>query len=153
MCQLNASARISASAKSLALIRPRKVTDLRIERHPGWTAEEEKKITNYVSQLDLLSEDRAPKTPLEAPRFRGTYHYLCGEPTCRGHKQGVLDWEFVALQRTLSYLDDESLVRELRTKFLDMMCSPDKDTAFYVGNQAKRAHVFSVLGVYYPKKA
>jgi hypothetical protein len=31
-----------------------------------------------------------------------------------------------------------------------MMCDPRRDTAFYVGNQAKRAHVFSVLGVYYP---
>jgi hypothetical protein len=31
------------------------------------------------------------------------------------------------------------------------LCGPSNDVAFYVGNQAKRENVFSVLGVYYPK--
>lgn len=33
-----------------------------------------------------------------------------------------------------------------------MMCDPRRNVAFYVGNQAKRTHVFSVLGVYYPER-
>jgi hypothetical protein len=32
------------------------------------------------------------------------------------------------------------------------MCATDREIAFYVGNQAKRPRVFSVLGVYYPKR-
>jgi hypothetical protein len=36
-------------------------------------------------------------------------------------------------------------------RFLDELCGAANELAFYVGNQAKRENVFSVLGVYYPK--
>lgn len=150
MCRLNEEARLAADSQSLALIQPREVGDLRISRHEGWTRDEQRKIDAYVNQFDLLSEH--DRTPLEAPRFRGTYRYRCGDRRCRGHEQGLLDWEFVALQRRLRHHSDEEAVRELRTKFLDMMCGPERDVAFYVGNQAKRRHTFSVLGVYYPSR-
>src|SRR5262249_35268591 len=97
MCRLNAGA--TMRSPSLGLIRPREVTDLIIARHPGWTPEQQVKIDNYVSQLDLFgNEDRIP---LQAPRFTGAYRYVCAAPDCRGHRQGVLDWEFVGLQRRL----------------------------------------------------
>jgi hypothetical protein len=32
------------------------------------------------------------------------------------------------------------------------MCAADRDVAFFVGNQAKHPGVFSVLGVYWPKR-
>ena len=60
------------------------------------------------------------------------------------------DWEFVAEQRRLAHLGDRALAAALRRKFLSTMCDPSRDVAFYVGNQAKRPWVFSVLGVYYP---
>jgi len=41
---------------------------------------------------------------------------------------------------------------QLRGRFLDMMCAANRDVAFFVGNQAKRVNVFSVLGVYYPQR-
>jgi hypothetical protein len=150
MCRLNRAARECADAQSLALVRPKEVGALKIERHPGWTPEEQLKIDAYVNQLDLLSDhDRAP---LLAPRLRGSFHYRCHDPNCGGHKQGILDWEFVALQRRLPGSSDDDLSQELQRKFLDMMCAPERDTGFYVGNQAKRVNVFSVLGVYYPKR-
>jgi hypothetical protein len=135
----------------LALIRPREISKLEISKHPGWTRDEQRKIDTYVSQLDLLSTQE--RTPLQAPRFKGTYHYRCGAPQCRGHKQGMLDWEFVAFQRRhLEGLTDAEAVQKLREKFIGELCAPDRDVAFYVGNQAKRPHVFSVLGVYWPKR-
>lgn len=88
----------------------------------------------------------------EAPRFKGWYRYKCATRACGGHRQGILDWEFVALQRKLGSLDDSSLQHALRAKFLDEMCADGRDVAFYVGNQAKRQHVFSVIGVYWPKR-
>ena len=39
----------------------------------------------------------------------------------------------------------------LRRRFVDEICGQSNEVAFYVGNQAKRESVFSVLGVYYPK--
>jgi hypothetical protein len=77
----------------------------------------------------------------------------CSAPRCnKGHTQTLLDWEFIALQRRLAgYSDAEAKAKaQLRTKFLDELCAPTKDVAFYVGNQAKRRKTFSVLGVHYP---
>lgn len=105
--------------------------------------------SSYVNQLDLFgSNDR---TALEAPRFRGKYHWRCSDSLCTGHEQGLLDWEFVALQRHLSGRPDDETKTAVRQRFLDEICGQGKELAFYVGNQAKRHNVFSVLGVYYPK--
>ena len=87
---------------------------------------------------------------LEPPRFRASYRYHCHEPGCSGHRQSVLDWELVAFQRRMADAGDDELRRLISAKFLDDLCAPSRDVAFYVGNQAKRAHVFSVLGVYWP---
>jgi hypothetical protein len=150
MCRLNRAAQANANAQSLALVRPLEVGGLDIEPHPGWTAAEQSKIDAYVSQLDLFSgQDR---TPLQAPRFKAAYRYRCHERRCAGHRQGLIDWEFIALQRRLRHLPDDELRRALAAKFHEELCAPDRDVAFYVGNQAKRAHVFSVLGVYWPPR-
>ncbi|WP_155370635.1 hypothetical protein [Catellatospora vulcania] len=150
MCRVNADARERHDAKSLALIRPKEITDLVFEKHPGWTPDEQRKIDKYVAQPELYNPRE--KTPLQPPRFKGRYRYRCFEATCRGHEQGVLDWEFVMLQRQLAGHSDEHTYAQLRHKFVGMMCAPDRNTAFFVGNQAKRVRVFSVLGVYYPRR-
>ena len=149
MCGVRRAAEANMRAPSLALIKPREITDFVVTEHPGWSRSEEAKIDAYVNQLDLF--DSRDKTPLEAPRFRGSYHWKCGNLTCRGHEQGVIDWEFVALQRSLHEYSDAALKVALRAKFLDELCAPERDVSFYVGNQAKRVHVFSVLGVYWPR--
>lgn len=150
MCQLNADARSSANAKSLALVRVADVSGFKLERHPGWTEAEQHKIDAYVGQLDLL--DSRDRSALDAPRFKGKYRYRCFDRRCRGHEQGLIDWEFVALQRKLQHLADDEARQAIEHRFLAEMCGADRELAFYVGNQAKRAHVFSVLGLYYPKR-
>jgi len=150
MCRLNRDARASANAQSLALVRPLTVDGLDVEAHPGWTRAEQSKIDAYVSQLDLFgTQDR---TPLEAPRFRAAYRYHCHERGCGGHRQGCIDWELVAFQRRLRQLSDAELVTAIRDKFLGELCGPARDVAYFVGNQAKRTHVFSVLGVWWPPR-
>jgi len=150
MCRLNDQVRSSPAAKSLALVRPREVLDLEVNPHPGWTKQQQQKIDQYVQQEQLFAE--RDRTPLQAPRFQAHYRYRCHDQGCKGHRQGLLDWEFVALQRRLAHLDSDRAGEQLRKKFLDMMCAPDRSPAFYVGNQAKRPHVFSVVGVYYPHR-
>lgn len=147
MCAVHRAVTPGVVAPSLAAIRPKTVRDLLIESHPGWSATEQAKIDRYVDQYDLTGR---PRTALEAPCFRGWYSYLCWEISCRGHRQGILDWEFVTFQRNLRHLSDDDLVSALRQRFLNELCAPTRDVAFYVGNQAKREQTFSVLGVYYP---
>ncbi|WP_462417908.1 hypothetical protein [Kytococcus sp. Marseille-QA3725] len=134
-------------APSLALIRPRDVGKLVVTDHPGWSDDEERKIEQYRTQLDLFGG--RDMTPLEAPRYQGHYHWQCHETTCKGHKQSLIDWEFTAHQRHLGHLTDSEARAAIQTRWYDEMTAK-RELAFYVGNQAKRRHVFHVLGNYYP---
>jgi hypothetical protein len=104
MCAINRSAQANIHARSLGLVTVQDVGGFDIERHPGWDKDEQRKIDGYVNQLSLFGgEDR---TPLEAPRFRGYYRWRCADQTCKGHRQGIIDWEWVALQRRHLVLDN-----------------------------------------------
>ena len=154
MCQIRANAAADTRARSLALIRPTEILSFRIEPHPGWSRDEQGKIDAYVNQLELDVFEVAPdKTPLEAPRFRGYYKWRCGDPGCATHEQSIIDWEFVALQRHLWNRSDAEATAAIYKRFFDEICAPENDVAFFVGNQARRPQTFSILGVYYPKRA
>jgi hypothetical protein len=152
MCDLIEAARGHRPGKSLAAIRPREVSGLDIELHGPWTVEEQRKIDVYVNQLELPGIGRGPRTALEAPRFRGWYRYLCQGPRCGGHRQGIYDWEWVALQRNLSRLGEAEARTELRKRFLEEICAPSKDLVFFVGNQQRRPQGFMILGAFYPPR-
>jgi len=148
MCALLDGVAASPSAQSLALVRPTTISGLALKPHPGWNDQEQAKINAYVNQLDLFDDQE--KSPLQAPRFKGWYQYRCTEDRCRGHEQGLLDWEFVAFQRRLARMDDAAAKKAIEAKFMGMVCDPGKDTCFFVGNQAKHRNTFSVLGMWYP---
>jgi hypothetical protein len=150
MCQLTEHACAASDARSIALVRVGDVSGFSIARHPGWTADQRAKINGYLNQLDILDDHH--RAPLQAPRFTGSYRYRCADRRCRGHRQSLLDWEFVALQRRLGALTDAEATGQLRTKFFDQLCSADRDVAFYVGNQAARPQAFSIGGVYAPRR-
>lgn len=65
MCGLLDGIRDRPPAKSLAAVRPRQVTSLDIEPHPGWTPGEQAKIDRYVNQLELPGMEKAPRVALE----------------------------------------------------------------------------------------
>lgn len=150
MCGMIAAARSDPAARSLAAIRPRQVVALDIEPHGAWSADEQRKIDRYVGQLELPGTGHGPKTALEPPRFKGWYRYLCEERGCRQHRQGIYDWEWVALQRNLKGRSDQEAREALRKRFLDEICAQDRDLVFFVGNQQKRPQGFMVIGVFYP---
>lgn len=70
MCDMNS--RALAGGPSLGLVRAHRVTALQVTAHPGWTEDEERKISDYISQPELFDVGK-PKSALEAPRFLATY--------------------------------------------------------------------------------
>ncbi|MER5645895.1 hypothetical protein [Streptosporangium sp. NPDC002524] len=150
MCDLIAAVRRHPAARSLAAIRPKEILALDIEPHPGWTPAEQQKIDRYVQQLGLF--DSVPRTALQAPRFKAWYRYRCHSAGCNTHRQGIYDWELVALQRTVNGRDDTGVKQVIHEKFWDLMCASDRDTVFYVGNQQAHPQSFIVLGVVYPQR-
>jgi hypothetical protein len=152
MCGLIEAVRSGPPARSLAAIRPRQVTGLEIEPHPGWDADERRKIDQYMNQLEFPELSRGPKTPLEAPRFKGWYRYFCQARRCREHRQGIYDWEWVSLQRRLAALGDAEMRKALRKKFLGEICAPSRDLVFFVGNQLRHPQGFMILGMFWPPR-
>lgn len=148
MCDLNR--RALSGGSSLGLVRAARVIDLHVSEHPGWTAAEKQKISDYISQPELFDSGK-PKSALESPRFIAAYRWHCLEAGCRGHQQQLLDWEFSAFQRRLP-ADDTAAHGAIRQRWLTELCSPGRQVFFYVGNQAKRHQTFSILGLVYPKR-
>ncbi len=147
MCGILGAQREKRPYPSLAVVTPRKVVDLKITRHPGWSPEQAQKLKVNLGQEDLFGS--APKVQLlEAPRFEAKYSYYCEDSMCKSHNQGLLDWELVALERRLKDRDAETAISELRKRFFTEMCAPDRGPMFFVGNQLKHPLAFSVLGVY-----
>lgn len=147
MCGILRAQREGKPFPSLAVVRPQAVVDLKITRHPGWTREQAQKLKVNLGQEDLFGS--APKVQLlEAPRFEAKYFYFCEDLVCKGHNQGLLDWELVALERRLRDRGDQEAMAELRKRFFEQICSPSRGPMFFVGNQLKHPLAFSVLGVY-----
>lgn len=150
MCQIREGVVADLNARSLALVEVREVRDLIVVAGRGWTPAQQAKIDRAVQQEALFG---VTPPELQAPRFEAKYHYFCMDADCRGHRQGILDWELTAFQRRLSR-DDEKAAASIRKRFLDELCAPSKRVHFYVGNIAdptKRRN-FSVLGVYGPPR-
>ncbi|MDZ5077884.1 hypothetical protein [Nesterenkonia sp. HG001] len=147
MCSIAKAREAGEVFPSLAAIVPAKVMGMDIEHHPGWTQDQLVKLRRDVGQMDLFGEV-AKQHVLDAPRFQAWFKYLCMSSGCNGHRQSLLDWEFVALSRRLPDQDDETAMEQLRRKFLGELCDPDRGPLFFVGNQAKRPQAYGVLGVY-----
>ncbi|MDG4832585.1 hypothetical protein O7627_25215 [Solwaraspora sp. WMMD1047] len=150
MCRLDRDARQRTGGRSLGLVRPTDVDGLLLTPHPAWTPPERRRLLAYLGRVDPDPDDDHGLP--EVPRFSGAYRYRCQDRSCAGHRQRIDDWEFVALQRRLAGLSDDRLLRALRSIYLDRMCGPDRDLAFYVGRGSGPEQEFQVLGGYWPPR-
>ena len=150
LCQPHRNTSGRPDVPALVLVRPRQVDELVLAPHPGWTSEQRRRLDTYADRLDPAG--RQERGPLREPRFTGDYRYRCAAYDCTGHRQTILDWEFVALQHRLAGLPDDRLRAALTTAFLHRICGPDRDLAFYLGRSATRPDAFDVLGVYWPPR-
>lgn len=144
-CALAARARVAGQdAPSLGLVKPRDVR-LTLSDNPEYKPGGEPLV-----DVDLFGEER---DVLEKTPFIATYDYRCAdEPSCRGHKQTIIDWESGQLaRRNLATMDPEQARAAHRRRFQDEMFAVGKDTYFYVGNQHRHPGSFLVLGLFSPR--
>jgi hypothetical protein len=129
---------------SLAAIRPGEVLDLVVDDDiQEWDSTK----SGVAAQPSLFFQG---KQGLEQIPYRWRYHYRCS-PTCKGHTQSMIDWELSESYRSWrERYDAITLLDKIRQRFLDEMCSPQKETVFFVGNQHVHPRAFLVLGVFWP---
>lgn len=136
------------SGKSLGAFRPKQVTDLLIEEaSTQWTPRQQA----AMGQMWLF--DKQAKA-LEKIPYVFKYRYTCAHPDCGGHEQSILDWELMELYRKLRDKGDspDTIRAKVRDKFLGEICSPDRDTIFFVGSHRLHHQSFMVLGTFWPRK-
>jgi len=132
---------------SLGIIRPKEVSDFKVEPtdyewKPRW-----KKL---FQELQLFGPERKP---LEKIPYKFSYVFKCEEPTCRGHKKMIEDWEIGELYRKMrnKFKDEKIAVEKVKERFFDLVCAPNIDTHFFVGTVLKYGS-WVILGAFWPKK-
>jgi hypothetical protein len=152
MCEIRRRQR--SDGTSLAVFRPREVVDLIIERADVNEGKREIART-WAAQPSLLDEvppdeRRYQVRELEQVPWSFKYRYLCADPHCPTHTQSIIDWEIAELYRHVRHRDDWQ--DRLKARWIGELCAPNRDTAFFVGNQHQHPGSFLVLGVWWPPR-
>ncbi|MFA5794273.1 MAG: hypothetical protein WC980_04315 [Candidatus Brocadiia bacterium] len=134
--------------KSLGLIKPE-----RIEFTKGKARNKDiEEAQRCYAQMDLINKQ---KQTIEFIPYEFRYKFYCaGEPNCPGHDFPIIDWEIGQSYRSwrADYPNEDVLLQKIKQRWFDEICSPNKDTYFYVGNVHRFRDTFMVLGVFYPPK-
>jgi hypothetical protein len=132
---------------SLGIVRPTRVIDLEIRpaTEPDWKPEWQQ----LFSQKRLFGEQQ--KLLRKLPY---SFHYIfeC-EDSEKPHVAMCEDWELGALflKESDRLGSDEAAAQSVRTKFLDEICRPDKDTRFFMGTYFPY-NTWLVLGLFWPPR-
>jgi hypothetical protein len=143
MCELRR--RHQVHGVSLGAVDPGEVLELTIEKQPGGWSQSKQTIADQPS-LFYETKEGIEKVP-----YAAKYRYRCGEASCSGHHQTIIDWELA--QSFRSWRDrypEAELPEKIRQRWLEEMCREDKATLFFVGNQHLQPKSFLVLGVFWP---
>jgi hypothetical protein len=140
-------ARYKADRTSLGIVRPKRVIDLEVRptTEPDWKPE----WRRLFDQPTLFGPQQKPLRKLPF-----TFHYVfeCEDST-KPHTAMCEDWELGALflkeQERLG--SDDAAALSVKSKFLDELCGPEKDTRFFMGTHFPY-NTWMVLGVFWPPK-
>lgn len=137
-----------ASGRSLGIIRPGQIDEVRMEEKPAAEASEfAKRLEEILSQGELFGSK--PKE-LQYLRFHLKLLWRCAEPcsVCRRapHDMKVLDWEALELARRLGFQVAKTRLEEITN--LETM-----DFHLFMGNFAQHPSAFGIVGLWYPMKS
>jgi hypothetical protein len=143
---------------SLGIIKPGSINDFQAElASEKDRAEFWQRYESVLQQMDLpFDVDPRPGVrPLSPPDYRFKIVFRCDDSRCtKDHEFSVLDWEIDALYFNLKKKGDTPHIasQKVITKLRDDVCSPAKDIHFFLGTMSNHPHVFSIVGLWYPKK-
>lgn len=148
MCELRRRQAIDKT--SLGVFRPAEVLDLVVEPASKELRPGQKLMREQQNLLTPIGA--GAKADLELVPFKFSYRYRCSDRGCQTHTQSVIDWEIGALWQNLRRLGEAEMKAKIRQKWLEEMCGPDRDTAFFVGNIFRHQTSFVVIGVFWPPR-
>ncbi len=137
---------------SLGIFRPKEVQDLLVTPDEAdWKAG----FKAALAQARLWEKRAASLEPPRKVPFKFQYKFTCDEPTCKGHRMMIEDWEVGALY--WKCIDQGATPNEacqsVRHKFLEEICAAERDTHLYVGTILAYPKSWVVIGVFWPRRA
>jgi len=128
-------------------------------REASCAEEQPERTTAELASLgirDLFAgKDRRPPPLLEKIPYTFRYRFRCADcRTAEPHQLTIVDWELMQFYRRMREASEtvEDCLRKVRDKWLDELCSPSRDTHYFVGNMRSFPASFLVLGVFWPPK-
>lgn len=143
---------------SLGLVKPLSIMDITAsainqeERKEFW-----KRYQDSLQQMALPLEKNEGHDvkPLQPADFKFRIRFRCNDERCQTeHNFGILDWEIDALYFNCRKRGDSPQVsrEKVISKLENEVCSDDKDLYFYLGNIFNHQHLFTIVGLWWPKK-
>ena len=130
---------------SLGIVRPAEVLDIEIsevvsEWPPKWQS--------LFNQQRLFGEQK----PLRKLPYKFQYVFRCDDDDTP-HKAMIEDWELgtLFLGESGRLGSEAKAAQSVKHKYLDEMCSPNRDTRFFMGTRLP-FNTWLVLGVFWPPK-
>ncbi len=106
-------------------------------------------------ELPLDPETHREIKPLTPPDYRFKIEFRCDDERCQhNHNFSVLDWELDALYFNLRQRGESRQIASAKVidKLTSQVCAPDKDLYFYLGNISTHPHIFTIVGLWWPKR-
>ncbi len=132
---------------SLGVVRPTQIIDLKVaEDKAVWKPKWQKTLM----QLDLFSG--RPKALRKLP-YKFSYVFRCEDST-KPHSAMIEDWELgvLFLKEAERLGSDSAAARSVRNKYLNEVCSPSRDTRFFMGTVFPY-NTWVVIGVFWPPRS
>lgn len=129
---------------SLGIVKPSQITGFKIKpKNAAELKELNTKKDLIFKQMDLFEDIK----DLEIIPYKFVLKFRCSDERCTGHEMSILDWEIAQLYRNTKYEQDWE--KRIEQKVASI-CHEKNDTYLYLGNMAKRHHIFCILGFFYP---
>lgn len=140
---------------SIGIVAPREVTKVESVERPeeDFRSFEEKfqdlrkRVKAQRAQMDMFEQAIPPEMKLlEFVKSRVMVSWLCKAKDCLGHRMQVLDWGLCELQRKRG---SEAAAAKM-TELSDLNTY---DLKFFLGNIFQHPSSFTIVGLWYPKRA
>ena len=144
--------------KSLGIIQPKEVIEITFEptsfdKQLDWKKKYEAILSRQ--ELPFMEEEKRYVKPIPAPEYCFKVQFRCNDSACRqNHNFSILDWEIDALFNNLKKRGDTSKLSAVKVvEKLEEVFSPKNDLHFFLGNISNHPQVFTIVGLWYPKKS
>lgn len=141
---------------SLGIVKPAKVT--RIFSEVVGASEFARFYADYeaaLAQLELTLDEaeRRDVKPLKPSDYRFGYEFSCDDGRCKGHRMRILDWEIDALYFNMKARHGKSEAVKKVEQALTTYAGNRHELRFFLGNIASHPKNFTIVGLWYPRRA